>query len=363
MGCVCGKKNAQKKQQRKEDKAAVCIQRYVRGYLTRLRFRELVHRTKVAGEILKTEESYVDCLKLIVEHFLVPLREAAKKNQLITQDQVKTIFSVVEVIYNFQREILMKLTERMKSWSYEQKLGDLFLEMAPVLMVYSQYGNNYKKALTTFYKCREENQDFNAFIKEAEKHPSCKPRRFESLLIMPVQRIPRYVLLLQEILKRTRNDHVDYELLTSALQKIQEIAEVINSRQEDWERFNNLVHLYNSLQPKLEGLLLPHRRLLYEGEIRIGKKNSQRHYAIFNDMLLMMKPLPTGKLKPKECFHFVDITFIQDNGDSNIIKITFVKKSPLLLIADETKKKVEFLQQLYHCRQLTPSSSYDTTRT
>lgn len=50
------------------------------------------------------------------------------------------------------------------------------------------------------------------------------------LLITPVQRIPRYVLLLQLILKNTANDHPDAKYLKDALREIKKVATIINER-------------------------------------------------------------------------------------------------------------------------------------
>jgi len=45
---------------------------------------------------------------------------------------------------------------------------------------------------------------------------------------MPVQRVPRYNLLLQDLLKHTDPNHLDYKNLQASLQKMLEIAAFIN---------------------------------------------------------------------------------------------------------------------------------------
>ncbi len=44
------------------------------------------------------------------------------------------------------------------------------------------------------------------------------------LLILPIQRIPRYILLLQEIAKYTPEVHADYQHVLEALSKMKSIA-------------------------------------------------------------------------------------------------------------------------------------------
>lgn len=44
---------------------------------------------------------------------------------------------------------------------------------------------------------------------------------------MPVQRIPRYSMLLQDMVKNTWPHHADYESLTAALKTILELASYV----------------------------------------------------------------------------------------------------------------------------------------
>jgi hypothetical protein len=47
---------------------------------------------------------------------------------------------------------------------------------------------------------------------------------------MPVQRIPRYRLLLQELFDHTPHTHPDYQSLKSALDEVSKRADEINER-------------------------------------------------------------------------------------------------------------------------------------
>jgi hypothetical protein len=51
----------------------------------------------------------------------------------------------------------------------------------------------------------------------------------DSLLIAPVQRIPRYILLLRDLIKSTAVDHPDYKNLCASLALMQEVADHSNN--------------------------------------------------------------------------------------------------------------------------------------
>jgi hypothetical protein len=78
------------------------------------------------------------------------------------------------------------------------------------------YIKNYEEAIMRLDDCRKANAKLDTFVKVKEKHiPGSLD--VQSLLITPVQRIPRYNLLLQDLVRRTWPDHPDFPKLTQAL--------------------------------------------------------------------------------------------------------------------------------------------------
>ena len=72
----------------------------------------------------------------------------------------------------------------------------------------------------------------------------------DSLLIQPVQRIPRYRLLFGELLKYTPKDHPDYESTVGALRRIEEVAIHVNESVRDKENQEKLLAIEESFSNK-----------------------------------------------------------------------------------------------------------------
>jgi len=53
-----------------------------------------------------------------------------------------------------------------------------------------------------------------------------------SYLIMPVQRIPRYIMMLEDLSKRTVPEHADFSPLKQAVKKISEIMTWVDDQKE-----------------------------------------------------------------------------------------------------------------------------------
>ena len=51
-----------------------------------------------------------------------------KGTELVTADEIRTMFSNVEVLFNFSNKLLTELEQRMETWSNTQLVGDIFLK-------------------------------------------------------------------------------------------------------------------------------------------------------------------------------------------------------------------------------------------
>ncbi|CAI8021237.1 Guanine exchange factor for Rac 30 [Geodia barretti] len=69
-------------------------------------------------------------------------------------------------------------------------------------------------------------------------------------LITPVQRVPRYILLLKDIIQRTPDDHPDYHNLLTAKAAMGELADYIDAQ----IRESQTKKTFDSLKNKVVGL-------------------------------------------------------------------------------------------------------------
>ena len=130
---------------------------------------------------------------------------------------------------------------------------------------------------------------------KVEKDRECRNLSLESFLIMPVQRVPRYVMLLADLLKNTFPEHPDHRDVQQALVKMKQVGDFINESKRDSENNAKQVEVANCMVGKVPGGIFgPSRRFIREGPIRIlDKKNQElqsRYLHLFNDMLLISKP-------------------------------------------------------------------------
>lgn len=217
-----------------QQRAAVTLQSNVRRYIARKRCEKLrksnAHRVKVASEILSTEETYVTSLRALRETYLLPMKEEAAKasGARISKAQVSAIFSDIEVIVNVNDHFYQELAKRVEHFcATSTMLSDIFLMIAPFFKSYSRYCNNYDNALAVLKDLRKVDE-FKAWIAAMDKASDRTKLGITSYLILPIQRVPRYRLLLEDLIKHTPDHHPDKAGLQEALEKIKDVASHLN---------------------------------------------------------------------------------------------------------------------------------------
>jgi hypothetical protein len=182
-----------------------------------------------------------------------------------------------------------------------------FKEIIPYLKIYSSFINNYSEASEILLRLNQNNPQYSKFMQKCRyANIKCRGQDLHVLLINPIQRIPRYRLLLESLLKNTPTFHPEYDLLVETLKSMKELAEELNFKRsvsESQKLTHKLIEKFPlfSLEIKTEGEIkhhLGHRSYVNHGDL---------HYR-------EIKKDPTSDEKiiwiPVECFLYTDILLI-----------------------------------------------------
>jgi len=117
---------------------------------------------------------------------------------------------------------------------------------------------------------------------------------------MPVQRIPRYCLLLYDLVKNTPESLPSYEILTNALSQIKSAAEYVDSVKGQTESMEKLLEMKAKL-PNADLLLKPGRNLLHEGPANLissSKDHGSKSLSAI-EKVTSLSPSAIGKMTSK----------------------------------------------------------------
>ena len=171
----------------------------------------------VVKELLATEQTYVDNLEIVIKQFIDPIKD----NQYLDEEDIKGQFLIWESLTCLHKELKKELDKELELKEiHEVRVGSIFKLFGAFFKMYKQYLSNFEPALTRRAELMCTNKEFETLIENARKMPECKGLDLEAYLVTPVQRIPRYRLLLQELLQRTPESHVDYTDLSFSLQQV-----------------------------------------------------------------------------------------------------------------------------------------------
>lgn len=111
------------------------------------------------------------------------------------------------------------------------------------------------------------------FMKRCRTHPRHTQLNVESYLLLPVQRIPRYRLLLEDLVKSTDTAQLaDSDALAAALEHVTQIASKVNESKRQSEQDRRLLAWQYRIHGPMDGpLVQPHRRLLKDGSLQLKR--------------------------------------------------------------------------------------------
>merc|ERR1712137_505856 len=102
--------------------------------------------------------------------------------------------------------------------------------------------------------------------------PQCQGKGLKDFLIMPIQRLPRYNMMLEDLLRKTEPTHCDYVNLEAASQKISAVCEHVEVTSDHASRLEKKMELAGKIVfPKGDPvtLALPHRQFLWEADATV----------------------------------------------------------------------------------------------
>uniref|UniRef100_A0A8C7QQP8 FYVE, RhoGEF and PH domain containing 4a n=1 Tax=Oncorhynchus mykiss TaxID=8022 RepID=A0A8C7QQP8_ONCMY len=248
---------------------------------------------KIANELLKTERAYVTRLNLLDQVFCAKLMEEALKGTFPV-DVVKNIFSNISSINTFHSQFLLPdLEKRMGEWESTPRLGDILQKLTPFLKMYAEYVKNFDKAMELLKQWTDRSPQFKAIIQDIQSQEACGCLTLQHHMLEPVQRVPRYEMLLKDYLKKLPQDDPDHRDAEKSLNIIAMAATHSNSAIRKSENLKKLLEIYEMLGEE-EDIVNASNEFIKEGHIlKLAARNTsamERYLFLFNNMLLYCVP-------------------------------------------------------------------------
>jgi len=263
----------------------------------------------VCNEIKATERQYGEYLNQLITDFKSPA------SKILGNLDIDKLFSNVVQL----RKLNLEFQADLKS---EINIGELYKRFGPYYLIYSTYCNNYSEALTTLERLIKTHKSFRKLVKSSESNST---QTLASLLIMPIQRIPRHILLLKEFQKQLPKNDKGATVCLEGLHRMEVVAREVNEMIRSKENSERLCTIQRTLVMPEEMVLFETRRvlLLEDDLLKLckGNKFKKRRFYLFNDCLVYARP--SGGMTKRDSWQFRErliVTSVERNPDIEVLQ-------------------------------------------
>uniref|UniRef100_A0AAX7UAD3 Vav 3 guanine nucleotide exchange factor b n=1 Tax=Astatotilapia calliptera TaxID=8154 RepID=A0AAX7UAD3_ASTCA len=170
-------------------------------------------------------------------------------------------------------------------------LYQIFISYKERLLIYGIYCSRVEIAIAVLDLICKEKEDVRLKLEECSKRANNGKFTLRDLLVVPMQRVLKYHLLLQELVKHTQ-DAADKSNLKIALDAMKDLAQYVNEVKRDNETLREIDQYQRSIE-NLNTPLVTYGRPKGDGEVRIvssvDKKKQDRHIFLFDVAVIVCK--------------------------------------------------------------------------
>jgi len=236
------------------------------------------HRVILVHELVNSEKIYLRGLQRIFIDFVDPLED---KQILPSNSDLRRFLAPIEMLCEKHTIFYFEMSQSNNIASVFQP------ETISFLKTYAMFITQYENIMQQILDLRKRNPQVDVFFNEKEHD-------IEFYLLYPIQRIPRYQMLIKRLLEYTPSDHPEHEILAKAAKGIEDVCEELNETKRKAENFSELKKLRQRIKNFEEPLWGPNREFISEFKCRLPVKGLLFGYSVkpglfyvFTDMLVV----------------------------------------------------------------------------
>uniref|UniRef100_A0A3B3TX56 Rho guanine nucleotide exchange factor 15b n=1 Tax=Poecilia latipinna TaxID=48699 RepID=A0A3B3TX56_9TELE len=196
-------------------------------------------------EVLTSESSYLRSLYVLTEHFM----ENRELTDTIIISDRKTLFSNILKVREVSERFLKDLEEHIfKEIVFPDICNILHYHAQHNFSTYIDYVRNQTYQEKTYSRLMKSNEQFAAVINRLQELPQCQRLPFISFLLLPFQRITRIKMLIENILKRTKEGTPEEQTASKALTSVSKIIDCCNRDVGKMRQMEELIEISKMLE-------------------------------------------------------------------------------------------------------------------
>jgi len=269
---------------------------------------------KLIHELASSEERYVDFLDTLLRVYVTPLEELDQvwKRKVLQRREIAATLCYIRQIRILSVELSSYMARRMgriDSDSMDQEMANIALareaclaviRFASLFKLYGRYAATFYRSTQALIELEAQDLEFASFLRSSQAE--ARNQKLDALLIMPVQRLPRFQLFLKQVIGALEaedgfetNAHLMEEtsgIASRALTCVEDAIRYVDESVQDEKDYAAVVDLQGRLasdQIDVVSGFSEGRRLVRQGKLmkasQDGHKMEALYFVLLTDVL------------------------------------------------------------------------------
>ncbi|XP_050680534.1 A-kinase anchor protein 13 [Leptidea sinapis] len=254
-------------------------------------------------ELILTEKHHCLTIRLMQKMF------AAGMSRLgcVSAAQVARMFPRLDELWSLHAALLARLRARQRAGARVASVADVlaatFGGPQPALKAaYGEFCSRHRDAVEVFKDCCAREAKLSRFIRKCQQNPLLRKKGVPECVLFVAQRLTKYPLLLEPLLKTAGDDATERELLQRALCGVKEILVDVDNQVAAKEREDRKLEIYHRIDAKSfanfrgvkfkkSDILQGNRTLIFEGVATLMQGRSKMQtllVIVLSDVLFFL---------------------------------------------------------------------------
>ena len=209
-----------------------------------------IKRQEHMYEFILTEKHHCLTLRVMQKVFV----EGLQKHFQLGKDLERMfprLLDLTEIHLNF----LQHLRERQRSALVVDTISDILLEQfsgsgaQKLKSAYGEFCSRHRDAVD-IYKNYLHDQRFSEFVRHCQANPLLKKKGIPECILFVTQRLTKYPLLIEPLIKTSKDNKVEQERLGKALALVKEILVEVDAQVAEKEKEDRKLEIYHRIEAK-----------------------------------------------------------------------------------------------------------------
>ncbi|NXE23809.1 ARG28 factor, partial [Ardeotis kori] len=221
--------------------------------------KDVIKRQDVIFELMQTEVHHIHTLFIMSEIF----RKGMKEELQLDHSTVDRIFPCLDELLEMHRQFFCRMKERRQE-SCEagsernfviSRIGDILVQQfseenaTKMKKIYGEFCSHQKEAVNLF-KELQQNKKFQNFIKLRNSNLLARRRGIPECILLVTQRITKYPVLVERILRYSKEGTEEHKDLCKALHLIKDMIAAVDLKVNEYEKKQKLLEILSRTENK-----------------------------------------------------------------------------------------------------------------